>query len=598
MPSFFQRFKRRGAEASGTKEESREDLFGLKVLIAGIQPLLDIIAVHGLNGHREHSFTAENNVSWLRDEDMLHQAIPRACILTWGYDSRTHSTSPISTQHFDDHAEELVQQLCLEREMNQISKRPIIFVAHSLGGLLVKKALIYCQLSSHEKCKDIKLSTYGIMFMGTPHQGGEDTSLGSKVLTVASIYYNTNKNLLRHLERDSGQVASLLLEYQGMQGDFDTKFTYETLPTPRGPLKPAIVVPAIAADHVGMVKFSSPADKNFRTVAGHLRMMASQAPGNVFRKWRDKEAAARAVAQSFDSGFCINFDLTGVPTSGVFVGREKEMELIEGYLAPSTTPSRRKLSVIHGLGGVGRTQLAIEYSRRHKDSYTSIFWLDGKTEESLLQSILSIAPRLSREQIPDFEPTESKGMEETKRSVMTVLKWFALDRNNDWLLIYDNIDKTSYGAGDDDARSLASYNIQDYLPPGDNGAIVVTTRLERLVDLGVDTSIKLRILSLEEGLALLQKTSRKNLERSLEINGDDEQTEFAKYNPGQFTTGRCSGIFLAPSPSRAFAASIPSEFSYGVIPGTNMINANADAVALVKRLEGLPLRPSLCRLLY
>jgi len=50
---------------------------------------------------------------------------------------------------------------------------------------------------------------------------------------------------------------------------------------------------AIAADHVGMVKFASPTDKNFRTVAGHLGMMASQAPGNVFKKWRDNEAAAR-----------------------------------------------------------------------------------------------------------------------------------------------------------------------------------------------------------------------------------------------------------------------------------------------------------------
>lgn len=79
------------------------------------------------------------------------------------------------------------------------------------------------------------------MFMGTPHQGGEDTSLGSKVLSVASIYYNTNKNLLQHMEKDSERVASLLLEYQGMQGEFENKFAYETLATPRGPLKPAVV---------------------------------------------------------------------------------------------------------------------------------------------------------------------------------------------------------------------------------------------------------------------------------------------------------------------------------------------------------------------
>lgn len=79
------------------------------------------------------------------------------------------------------------------------------------------------------------------MFMGTPHQGGEDASLGSKVLDVASIYYNTNQNLLRHLVKDSERVASLLSEYQGMQGEFDTKFAYETLPMQRPPRKAGVV---------------------------------------------------------------------------------------------------------------------------------------------------------------------------------------------------------------------------------------------------------------------------------------------------------------------------------------------------------------------
>lgn len=79
------------------------------------------------------------------------------------------------------------------------------------------------------------------MYIGTPHQGGEDASLGSKVLDVASIYYDTSKNFLRHMVNDSEQITSLLQEYQGMQDEFDTKFAYETLPTPRSPLKAAVV---------------------------------------------------------------------------------------------------------------------------------------------------------------------------------------------------------------------------------------------------------------------------------------------------------------------------------------------------------------------
>jgi len=269
-----------------------------------------------------------------------------------------------------------------------------------------------------------------------------------------------------------------------------------------------------------------------------------------------------AVAQKVELNFRIKFDLTGVPTSSVFVGREKDLEMIKDYLAPSTTLTRRRTCVICGLGGMGKTQLAIEYSRRHQGSYTSTFWLDGKTEESLLQSILSLASRLPREHIPDFEPTETKGVEETKRSAKALLKWFSLEGNDNWLLIYDNIDETSYGARGDDTRSLASYNIRHYLPPGDCGAFIITTRLGRLVDLGLDTSIKLRNLSTEEGLALLQKTSCKTLERSVVIAKDDADTEFGKYDTGQFATWSYSTVLLMSTTSKAQATSLTFESIY------------------------------------
>jgi MinD superfamily P-loop ATPase len=53
-------------------------------------------------------------------------------------------------------------------------------------------------------------------------------------------------------------------------------------------------------------------------------------------------------------------------------------------LMPGEASDRRKICVIYGLGGMGKTQLAIEYARLHKALYTSFFWLDGKTEESLI----------------------------------------------------------------------------------------------------------------------------------------------------------------------------------------------------------------------
>ena len=99
-----------------------------------------IVAVHGLNGQRERTWTAEsNNVLWLRD--LLPQKIKNARILTWGYDARTHTKSHtdfLSTKKLYDHGRELVYDLWAERRETDTSQRPIIFVAHSLGGIVVK----------------------------------------------------------------------------------------------------------------------------------------------------------------------------------------------------------------------------------------------------------------------------------------------------------------------------------------------------------------------------------------------------------------------------------------------------------------------------
>ena len=53
-----------------------------------------------------------------------------------------------------------------------------------------------------------------------------------------------------------------------------------------------------------------------------------------------------------------------------FVAREKELEEIHAAL---TGNSRRRTVILYGLGGIGKTQLAIVYARRHKDSYSAIF---------------------------------------------------------------------------------------------------------------------------------------------------------------------------------------------------------------------------------
>lgn len=75
-----------------------------------------IVAVHGLNGHRENSWTAENRVNWL--QHLLPQKVPHARIFSYGYDARTHGF--VSQQHLQDHGVALVAELSLHRRDTQV----------------------------------------------------------------------------------------------------------------------------------------------------------------------------------------------------------------------------------------------------------------------------------------------------------------------------------------------------------------------------------------------------------------------------------------------------------------------------------------------
>lgn len=91
----------------------------LRITDTTYQLICSIVAVHGLNGHREETWTV-NGVNWLRD--LLPTDIPNARICSWGYDANTHSTSPISAQYLYDHATTLISDLCLKRSMTNVLK--------------------------------------------------------------------------------------------------------------------------------------------------------------------------------------------------------------------------------------------------------------------------------------------------------------------------------------------------------------------------------------------------------------------------------------------------------------------------------------------
>ena len=181
------------------------------------------------------------------------------------------------------------------------------------------------------------------------------------------------------------------------------------------------------------------------------------------------------------------------------------MQELERALLPRLGHGQRqKIHVLRGLGGMGKTQLAVEFARRHHRQFSSVFWLDGRSEDTLKRSIAGCAGRIPQGQILET----SKGYAADSSTdidavVKDVMAWLAQPNNTAWLLIFDNIDReyTAQG-GDPDA-----YDMKRYLSGADHGSVLVTTRLARLEQLG--ESQQLGKVSEEQGKAILKSWYKK-----------------------------------------------------------------------------------------
>ncbi|KAL4998888.1 hypothetical protein BDV10DRAFT_62105 [Aspergillus recurvatus] len=140
-----------------------------------------------------------------------------------------------------------------------------------------------------------------------------------------------------------------------------------------------------------------------------------------------------------------------------FVGRHRELQELEGWIATPDGP--RKLALT-GLGGVGKTQVALElaYRMRDREPECSIFWIPCTTREAVEQAYLTIA--------------DIVGLHVDPNSVKEQLQRYFTQANEKWLLIFDNADDMDMWTGWSDTLPA----LQDFLPHSSQGHILFTTR--------------------------------------------------------------------------------------------------------------------------
>jgi hypothetical protein len=187
------------------------------------------------------------------------------------------------------------------------------------------------------------------------------------------------------------------------------------------------------------------------------------------------------------------------------VAREDELSKIHKTLKGDGS---RRAVVLHGLGGIGKTQLSIAYAKRHKDDYSAIFWLNIKDEDSLKQSFAKLAKQISREHPSAIRFSNLDTNQNLDEVVDSVKSWLSLPNNTRWLIIYDNYDNPKLSGGTDPA----AVDIRNFLPESYQGSIIITTRSSQ-VKFGQSIQIR-KLGDVRDGLEILSNASRRKGLRS------------------------------------------------------------------------------------
>ena len=248
-------------------------------------------------------------VFWPRD--LLPITVPHARVLTYGYDTHLRhvaSSQQVNKMGLNDLAREFL--VCVEAKCREEPSRPILFVCHSLGGIVTKEMLRQANLCTDDCMRKVFKSTIGIIFFGTPHRGADPRQfpqhIAEKLAKIAGISMNQGimntllptSVALRQLNDDFSGIAQRqswnIYSFQEAQGVFclggnkvkcfglslrgsPTHYGMQVVEDMSSYLGfvPLETTQHINKDHMDMCRFTTIDDTEYQKVAAALRKMTS-----------------------------------------------------------------------------------------------------------------------------------------------------------------------------------------------------------------------------------------------------------------------------------------------------------------------------------
>ncbi|KAJ3992913.1 P-loop containing nucleoside triphosphate hydrolase protein, partial [Lentinula boryana] len=187
--------------------------------------------------------------------------------------------------------------------------------------------------------------------------------------------------------------------------------------------------------------------------------------------------------------------MTHCPTSAkTFTGREEVLTRLEEFFLSGHAAEGMKTFLLYGLGGAGKTQIALQFIKRFKQRFTARFFITADQEDSIQGSYFDIA--------------KTSGVQDAQ-SWQAGLHWLH-SHEEDWLIVIDNADDPKIP-------------LSRYLPSCDHGNVIITSRNPELMKIA-DQYVELSDMLPEEGIQLLMKHAIKDVDKI----SDADQNQAAK----------------------------------------------------------------------
>ncbi|KAM6504187.1 hypothetical protein JOM56_001130 [Amanita muscaria] len=165
------------------------------------------------------------------------------------------------------------------------------------------------------------------------------------------------------------------------------------------------------------------------------------------------------------------------PPRRLFTGRDTYLQALQDHFSPKRA-NGRKMFLLHGMGGIGKTQICLKFLEKHEKWFSDIFWIDASSEHTIELCLRQVAQEHKVHSTPSAE---------------SALRW--ISKQHSWLMLFDNAD--------------GGYQVvEKFIPSGTGGNILITSRNRALARVtSGKNSLEVTEMGKEEANALLLKSS-------------------------------------------------------------------------------------------